>query len=111
MLGAIKEWIIHLFSVHCADCIKPCASCETLRLELALAHQLNRELLNKLFPEKESIEELSDAKPISPQYIPWSVRKRQLELIAKERAQAAKIEKDIKSTEELEKELGVEVNG
>ncbi len=104
---------------HCEHCkneredIKICHSCETLKLEIERLRDENERLLDRLLAKPEPIIETGPPKDMKvPKHIPWNVRRQMLEQEDREKArlmsQAPQPLKDIKSVEELEKELGVE---
>ncbi len=97
-----------------------CEACETLKLQLALANEERKFLIQKLTKEPEVIEEkqidTSNLRPLMPSRMNWNTRRQQLE--SEDRA-AAKIinekNKELKansgktlSVHEIEKELGVQ---
>lgn len=99
-----------------------CSACETLKLQLALANDERRVLIDKLTSSpqaEEKVTETSNLKPMLPSRMPWNVRRQILE---REDRAAAKIQKQNaevltnaakESTSkdlgvaEIEKELGV----
>lgn len=82
-----------------------CKTCEMLEKELALAHDRERRLIDLLHPTEMRVQENSE-EPISVKrshFVPWHVKRQQLETRARR-------DKDLatdKTTEELEKELGI----
>lgn len=116
------NWFHKFFNPHCPDCkleredSKICASCETLKLEIERLRLENDKLLNKIL-EKHTKEKISGQLdeprlPISSGNMPWNVRRQMLEKEDRERAklirEAPKPRTDVKSVEDLEKELGVD---
>lgn len=105
------KWLHHLFNPHCPDCAHDheCKSCETLREQLAHERFEKEQLLKALLPAKEQvaapIEE--EYKPVKPKYIPWNQRQQLLE--AEDRAKARILRNQ--STEDLEKELSINLPG
>lgn len=108
----MKHWLHHLFNPHCHICEKieqekfdfkrdrfqaslDCRSCENLKMELARAHRLNEELIDKI-TQKPSVEdrpvELSDEvqRVIKT---PWKVKR---QLLEEADAHKARIEKELK---------------
>lgn len=106
-----------LFNPHCSSCYenekdnKICQSCETLKTQLDISNfekkQLLERLLNPIQPEKP---EPVEYEPIPNKNVPWNVRRQMLE--AEDREKAKLMRAAPKSTEILEKELGInqEVN-
>jgi len=95
---------------HCPDCRaereeeKVCKSCESLRELVDVLRYENRKLMEIVtgrFESKTEEGKSEETEPIPSKMIPWSVRKAQLEAQEREKAQARK------TTEILEKELGV----
>lgn len=87
---------------------KPCETCEFLKLELYKAQDLNNRLLEKLLIKPEVPVEVEHElpQPIGNKYIPWHVKKQQLErddALKYKVIQDAKVE--YKETEQFEKEL------
>jgi hypothetical protein len=124
------KFIHHLLNPHSPDCLNErqesriCDSCETLKIELNRLRQDNEKLLNRILnpisTEIPTIDE-SELKPIRPPttHVAWRVRRQALE--AESRA-TAKLMREVDkqstsqltspmTTEELEKELGVNDNG
>lgn len=85
-----------------------CKSCETLKLQLAIANDEKRALLDRILekPVAEATLNTDDLKPIVPRTLPWNARRQALE--AEDRA-AAKILKQNKtenvSTADLEQAM------
>lgn len=93
----------------------PCSSCETLKQQLELSNFQNKQLLEKILHKDEPVHvEQIEMEPIKPKLVPWHVKRQLLEAEDRERAKILKEKaeeiKSIKkkSTEELEKELGIE---
>lgn len=88
---------------------KRCKGCEVLEKELNIAHQRIDQLMELLHPadDKKEIDK-EDFQPINrSRFVPWNVRRQQLE-------NRNKREKDLatdQSVEKLEKELGITENG
>jgi hypothetical protein len=94
---------------------KPCETCEFLKLELYKAQDLNNRLLERLLTKPEVISEVEHElpQPIGNKYIPWHIKKQQLErddALKYKALQDAQIEykntaEVYKETEQLENEL------
>lgn len=103
----LRNWILNLMGE-----IPPCQTCEVLKQELAIAHNQNEKLLNSIITKPEPVEDHSPTpQAIKPKYVPWHIKRAQLEEI--ERQKAAEIRaKFVKTeTEELEKEVLLKVDG
>ena len=101
LIEAIKDWLIHKFSIHCDDCIVPCASCETFRILAENQQIIIHDLIEKLGAAPiEEIGEESSPEPIR-KHIPWRVMRQKMESDSFEEARKKK------SVEELEKEMGI----
>jgi hypothetical protein len=111
-VGLIR-FLHHLFSPHCEHCKEEiseshvCQSCETLRNQLEISNYERRQMLDTILSfSKPKVEEttpdLSASTPVRPKVVTWSVKRQILE--EEDRAKA-KILRDRKSTEELEKEV------
>jgi hypothetical protein len=100
------EWLHHLLNPHCADCAhdKECKSCDTLREQLALANREKEHLLNRLLAPPAIETTSNEPITVKPRHVPWAVKQQMLE---QEKRQEARILRELKNTEELEKELGV----
>jgi hypothetical protein len=97
-----------------------CSACETLKLQLAIANEERKLLINKLTDKPEVIEDkpnTNELKPIMPNRMNWNTRRQLLEAESREAAKLMKQNEAItrSSTEgqvltihEIEKELGVE---
>jgi len=100
----IKELFYKWFGVEPA----PCLVCEVLRHQLASSERERRELLQCVLTPPEPIiepEPKEEYKPVTPQFIPWRLRKEMLE--AEDRKKAQLMQEKNKEIAELEKELGV----
>jgi len=100
-----------------------CSACETLKLQLAIANDERKRLIDKLLEEPE-VEEtskvnISDLRPLMPNRMNWNARRQILE--AEDRAAAKLMRQNSETTKtagsdktltvhEIEKELGVEEN-
>jgi len=85
-----------------------CNTCEALRHQLASSERERRELLQRVLTPPEPIiepEPKEEYKPVTPQFIPWRLRKEMLE--AEDRKKAQLMQEKNKEIAELEKELGV----
>ncbi len=98
-----------------------CQACDTLKLELAVANEERKYLIEKITADKQIPEaiknEVSNLKPVLPSRINWNVRRQMLESEDRARAQILKKREDSNpksnpdrelTVRELEKELGVE---
>jgi hypothetical protein len=115
-----KEWIIHKLSFHCEDCLhaNDCKNCEhylhLLEQQRIQIDKLQEYIFELNKPNVKEVEiDLSEIKPIvNNKYVPWSVKRQQLEQEDRERARNLKIQKEMaadskKTTEQLERELGI----
>lgn len=108
------NWLHKFFYPHCPECIAEreqseiCYSCETLRIQLEIANNEKKQLLSKLIDKPiEPLVERSAEIPISKN-IPWNVRRQMLEAEDRQKARIiAEKNREMKSTEELEKEIGI----
>lgn len=93
---------------------EPCKSCEDLRNQLKMVNEEKRQLLDHLLDlTKPKVHEVPSTpiEPVVRRAIPWDVRRRTLEANAREQARAireSQVMEGQKSTEELERELGVD---
>jgi hypothetical protein len=120
------NWLHRLLNPHCEHCIEEaresriCHSCETLTRQLEIVQYEKKQLLNKILntPEPGLVHEpIRPPEPITTKNVPWEVRKNQLEVLDREKALARQLQEERsreitqlmskKSTEDLEKELGV----
>lgn len=108
------NWIHRFFNPHCPECAhdRVCPSCEILREQLATANYEREKLLNIIIEKNrpESVSTLhGEEKSIKPTFIPWRARQQMLEAEDREKARILRTDAELnkKSTEELEKELGV----
>jgi len=93
-----------------------CQACETLKMQLAIANDERRLLINKLTDKPEAIEEkqsLDNLRPIQPPRMSWNVRRQHLESESREAAKRLHKNNEANSgkaltVNEIEKELGVE---
>lgn len=95
---------------------KLCQSCETLKMQLSIANDEKRDLLNRLLkePEKEPVREIGDLKPVLPRtHLSWNARRQVLEANDRKTAQILEEKKreinqvEKVSTEDLEKEMNI----
>lgn len=87
-----------------------CESCETLKLQLEIANYEKDRLLNRLLEKPEVVESKAPQEMSKPRMISWKVRQQMLEAEDRKRAQIMReAPKPQPTTEELEKEFGVEV--
>jgi hypothetical protein len=84
--------------------MRVCQSCETLKQQLEFQNQLIRELSNPIpIPVEVNTEKFE---PIKPKFIPWSVRRAQLQKEDRTLAEKLKKEKEAEITaDDLDKEL------
>lgn len=87
------KWIHHLLNPHCPDCRqekeeiyerkeheRACSSCEILRQQLAFANETNRHLIESITRKENDSPPSAEAPNIvKPAFIPWRVRRQQLE--------------------------------
>jgi hypothetical protein len=90
---------------------KVCQSCETLKVQLAIANDEKRQLLNTILssvtPIREPVTAINYEK-LSPKATTWNVRKQMLEAEDRKAAQIlAEQKKHAESIEKLEEEVGV----
>ena len=89
---------------------KPCETCEFLKLELYKAQDLNNRLLERLLEKPVVPIEVEHElpQPIGSQYVPWHVKKQQLERDDREKFKAIQDAKtEYKNVDQLEKEVGI----
>jgi len=121
----LTNWIHRLLNPHCEHCLrerelereerkenKICESCETLKKQLEIANHNNDRLMARLLDKPEPIVNQAPVEISRPKTIPWRVKQQMLEAEDRQRAialrSAGKPDAPAPSTEELEKELGVE---
>jgi hypothetical protein len=116
----VIHWLHHLLNPHCSFCQereewkRVCSSCETLKLQLAIANDEKRQLLNSLLSEHKrpevAAQEPIDYEKLKPKLMTWNVRRQMLE--AEDRAKAKILAEQRRDTEksikDLEKEVGLE---
>lgn len=100
--------------------VRRCESCETLREQLAIANGDRERLLKAILDANKPVAAVSEPEthsetiaPILPKNVPWRVRREMLENEDRAKAEILRkkeleIKEATKSTEELEKELGIE---
>jgi hypothetical protein len=113
---SLATWIHHLLEPHCAECqlaaqeSKVCVSCETLKMQLAIANDEKRQLLSSILSKPaEAPSPQVDPEHLKPKMMTWNVRRQMLE--AEDRKKAAVIAEQKKRDEaisKLEKETGIE---
>lgn len=122
----MSNWIHKLFNPHCTEC-NVCNSCEMLKTQINILNSTNSDLIKQIVflttPKSVETQPLpdNDTKPIqTTKHMPWRMKQAMLEAEDRVKAEVLKQrENEIaaaeKSTEELEKELGLntlkEVNG
>jgi hypothetical protein len=128
----VHNWIHQLLNPHCEHCQaeklrleelarenKVCDSCQTLTRQLEIANNLNEKLMDRLTAPPVVQEHVplqgKDMQTVRPRAIPWNIRKQMLEAEDRKKAdllrQAPKpIESVPASTEQLERELGVDLS-
>lgn len=91
----------------------PCECCEVLKESLAIERSLNKDLMKRLLPDTNPHtsarpDELI-AEPKQP-FIPWRVKRQMLEEQDRKKAQLMKEFENTRppTTDELEKEIGIE---
>lgn len=65
---------------------RQCEACEVMKIELAKAHNLNKELREQLFTKSEPIVETVAPQITRPAALPWSVKRAQLEKESRKQA-------------------------
>lgn len=124
-MNRLLKFFHEFVNPHCDHCDveraekKVCSSCETLKTQLQIANFEKQQLLNSILSPvvAESFGERRDipaaVEPIVPRHVPWNVRRKMLEEEDKHKMnlmrEASKNMATVqsKSTEELEKELGI----
>lgn len=90
-----------------------CDSCETLKMQLAIANDEKKSLLNRLLekPEKEVTTDITELKAVLPnRHLNWNAKRQALEASDRKAAQILKertAEINRIPTEDLEKELDI----
>lgn len=117
-----KHWFHHLFNPHCPQCEeveqekKVCQSCEVLKLQLAIANDEKRQMLETILsmsnpPKQETAPPPVDWEKLRPRAATWNIRKQMLETEDRRKAQIlAQQKKDAITNDiaKLEEELGVQ---
>jgi uncharacterized Zn finger protein (UPF0148 family) len=115
------HWLHHLINPHCPDCQldkegdKVCNSCETLKIQLAIANREKEQMLSSILSFTKPAEvnhapSQVDPKELKPRMMTWNVRKQMLE--AEDRKAAQLIADQVKADREaaiskLEEEVGI----
>lgn len=90
----------------------PCQSCETLKLQLSIANDEKRQLLNSIISSTKQHEIESpqlDYEKLKPKMMTWNIRRQMLEAEDKKAAQIiAEQKKHAAAIKDLEKEVGIE---
>ena len=110
-----------IFQPHCVDCAhdKECKTCDTLRDMLEAERFEKKQLLNRILElttkptnEVRDVAPKNDFEELRPRNVSWNVKRAMLE--EEDRAKARVIaehklykQESVKTTEELERELGV----
>lgn len=118
-MNRIVKFFHELRHPHCEHCREEredseyCDSCETYRIQLERVNYEKNELLSKLLELTNPTKEVIEQKPIPitpPRTLAWAAQRQKLE--ADDRRKAAELKKnaprpdtEVKSTEELEKEI------
>jgi len=117
------SWLHKLLNPHCPHCKadeednRVCQSCETLKMQLAIVNAEKQRMLEALLDKpKPNIEpqKVEIPQEVKPRMMTWNMRRQMLEAEDKKTAEIMrKIEEDraklkpAKTSNELEKELGV----
>ena len=129
-MNPIVKFFHELLNPHCAHCEslriqeleqleinreieiaeKVCQSCENLKMQLAVMNQLVDKLTTTKTESVTPVEQ--EHKVILPKNIPWHVKRQELELKSRLRAEELRAESSVKipvpdSIEKLEEELGI----
>jgi hypothetical protein len=104
------KWFHHLFNPHCPTCAieKLCKNCDTLR-DIIESERLEKARLLQLFIDKQTpmIEPVVKApEALQPKAVSWRIKKEMLE--AEDRAKAAILAREKRSTEEIERGLEID---
>lgn len=120
-MNRIVKFFHELRHPHCVDCIsmeesnKICNSCETLKAQLEIANYEKKLLLNLIKPTEEtSIEPIKEEPIRTSRFIPWNVKRQQLEEASREAARLLKKKEfelapaeEQEKIEELERKVGL----
>lgn len=113
-------WLHRLFNPHCPHCQEErqenriCQSCETLKMQLAIANHEKEHLLSVILEStKQAQAEASpqiDYEKVKPKLMTWNVRRQMLEAEDRKAAQILAEQKKSVSQQiaDLEKEVGLE---
>jgi hypothetical protein len=113
------HWLHHLFNPHCEQCREAadenrvCKSCETLTMQLAIANDEKRQMLNSILSFTKPAENQSsppvDYEKLKPKMMTWNVRRQMLEAEDRKAAQilAEQKKQQEKEIERLEDEVGI----
>ena len=97
------KWFHHLFNPHCPECklekedSKICASCESLKSEIAYLRAENQKLIDRLTESsKEEIRVEEPQVPVIPQMLrrPWGVVRQELEKAERNKAAQIRAQKE-----------------
>lgn len=96
----MSNWFHRWLNPHCPDCKLEqldnsiCQGCEILKEQLVRVSEENKELLNKIMelttPKVERVEPVI-AEEFKPKFVPWRVRREELEKTDRENARLLKI--------------------
>lgn len=114
----IFHFLHRIKNPHCAECAQDlrCKNCDTLRELLDSERYNNKQLLNSLleqFAPKPVLQQVQQEQQVPvARSIPWRVRQQMLEAEDRKKAELIREQnrertESRKSTEELEKELGI----
>ena len=111
IIDSIKDCLIRFFDGLFTREARREDEINFLRMEIAKQHNELSRLFELLLPKPEEAEEpvIHHAPIRTSNYVPWNVRRQQLEKESRDRAIALKSSK-IEDIEDLEKELGVKPN-
>jgi hypothetical protein len=114
---SLAHWFHHLINPHCPLCQeqdeekKVCSSCETLKMQLAIANDEKRQMLNTILSFSKPAENQSsppvDYEKVKPKVMTWNVRRQMLEAEDRKAAQVLAEERRKTEIEKLEKETGI----
>lgn len=111
MFNWLREWY-ELKADIAERRIKPCLSCDVLKMEVERLRMENTRLLDKILlpPPVEPVRTFEESKAVLPKHVPWNVRRQMLEEEDKVKARILSQAPKPEPTEELEKELGVDLS-
>lgn len=114
LLRWYKEWL-QIRDEHLSQQreLKYCESCETLKLQLSIANDEKKQLLNRLIeaPKVESEKEVKEFKPIMTHPLIWNARRQMLEREDKDKLkklEAVKKSQVVTTTSNINRPLTVE---